>query len=42
MLTRLQDIRAKMQDAISHERLAREKSEETMINLLEQTCQKLN
>ena len=42
MLGAMADIRAKFQDQVLRERDERERSEETMINLLEQTCNKLN
>ena len=42
MLGAMADIKAKFQDQIVGEREERERSEESMINLLEQTCNKLN
>lgn len=42
MLGALADIKGKFQDQVQVERAEREKSEEGMINLLEQTCNKLN
>ena len=42
MLGVLADLKSKVSDQIQVERYEREKSEESMINLLEQTCNKLN
>ena len=42
MLSALADIKGKFQDQIQAERQDRERSEESMIGLLEQTCGKLN
>ena len=42
LLNRIKEIRARVQDQISLERQERERTEETMIYLLEQTCTKLN
>lgn len=42
MLGAMADIKGKFQDQIMAEKEDRERSEESMIALLEQTCNKLN
>jgi hypothetical protein len=42
MLEMLKEIISKVKDQINVERNEREKTEETLVNLLEETCNKLN
>lgn len=42
MLEMLKEIISKVKEQIAFERFEREKTEETLVNLLEQTCNKLN
>ncbi len=42
MLEMLKEIIGKVKEQINVERAEREKTEETLVNLLEETCNKLN
>lgn len=42
MLNMVREIVAKIQDEIAQEKIDRENSEETLLALLEETCNKLN
>jgi hypothetical protein len=42
MLEMLKEIISKVKEQINIERTQREKTEETLVNLLEETCNKLN
>lgn len=42
MLEMLKEIISKVKEQINVERSEREKTEETLVNLLEETCNKLN
>ncbi len=42
MLEMLKEIIGKVKEQISLERFERERTEETLVNLLEETCNKLN